>query len=85
MGIKKCMSYRYGADVNYSDGDNTPLMEAARNGHIEIMKYLISHGADIHKTDNSGKTCLHVAVLNDKLDIVQYLASIGADIHHTDE
>ena len=60
-------------------------MEAASERRIEIMKYLIPVGADIHKTDNSGKTCLHVAVLNDKLDIVQYLASIGADIHHTDE
>ena len=60
-------------------------MVAAGMGRIEIMKYLISVGADIHKTDKCGCTCLHFAVLNYELDIVQYLVSIGADIHHTDE
>ena len=34
--------------VNPADGSETPLMAAARHGHLEVIAYLLSHGADVH-------------------------------------
>ena len=55
-------------------GSTTPLHEAARNGHTEIVQALISAGADVHALDENGKTPLHEAVLgNGHSEIVQLL------------
>ena len=38
-----------GADINAINNDGwTPLIYAAREGHIEVVKFLVSVGADIH-------------------------------------
>jgi ankyrin repeat domain-containing protein 17 len=50
-------------------GDCTPLMEAASAGHVDIVRLLIAHGADVNAQSSSGKSFLvgaaviHVAVL----------------------
>ena len=36
-------------------GDCTPLMEAASAGHVEIVKLLLSHNADVNAQSSSGK------------------------------
>jgi beta-lactamase regulating signal transducer with metallopeptidase domain len=40
-----------GANVNLVDGDfaATPLIEAARAGHLMTVKYLVAHGADVNQ------------------------------------
>ena len=30
----------------------TSLLWASRAGHLEVVKYLVNHGADIHAVDN---------------------------------
>ncbi len=30
-------------------------MTAARNGHLEIVEFLVTHGADVNVKDNDGK------------------------------
>lgn len=48
-------------------GDCTPLMEAASAGHVDIVRLLIAHGADVNAQSSSGKsfvvgaTVVHVA------------------------
>src|SRR5262249_1409728 len=37
-----------GAEPNKYDADETPLIRAARCGHLRIVKRLIAAGADIH-------------------------------------
>ena len=37
-------------------GVTTPLHEAARNGHTEIVQALISAGADLNALDENGNT-----------------------------
>ena len=51
-------------------GDCTPLMEAASSGHLEIVKLLISHGADVNAQSSSGNTPLMYACASGKLDLV---------------
>ena len=36
-------------------GDCTPLMEAASGGYVDIVKLLISHGADVNAQSSAGK------------------------------
>ncbi|KAG9398941.1 Ankyrin repeat domain-containing protein 39 [Aphanomyces cochlioides] len=48
-----------GADVNFNDKmGSTPLKQASQNGHVDIVKELLSHGASIdapNKVQRSGK------------------------------
>jgi ankyrin repeat domain-containing protein 17 len=36
-------------------GDCTPLMEAASAGHVDIVRLLIAHNADVNAQSSSGK------------------------------
>ena len=35
--------------------DNTGFVEAAGNGHLNILKFLLTKGASVHEKDNWGK------------------------------
>lgn len=51
-----------GANVNAKGLDNdTPLHDAASNGHLKLIKLLVERGADIHAKNAKGKTPLDVA------------------------
>jgi len=48
-----------GADVNAaSDSGSTPVRSACFMTHLDIVQYLVDHGADIHKPNINGGTCL---------------------------
>lgn len=42
---------------------STALIEAAKNGHVECVRYLLKHGADVRAHTNEGTTAL-IAALN---------------------
>ncbi|MBR0257558.1 MAG: ankyrin repeat domain-containing protein [Synergistaceae bacterium] len=52
-----------GANVNAATGNDsmTPLMYAAKNGHVDTVKVLISAGADIHAKNTGGWNALMFA------------------------
>ena len=58
----------------------SPLMLAATNGRLEIVKLLISYGADIYLRDNERRTALQHAAYNNHSDIMAYLLEHGANI-----
>lgn len=35
-------------------GECTPLMEAASAGHLDIVRLLVAHGADVNAQSSSG-------------------------------
>jgi ankyrin repeat protein len=57
---------------------NNALCWASEDGHLDIVKYLVEHGANIHAS-NDGLLCL--ASYHRHLDIVKYLVDQGANIH----
>ena len=61
-------------------GASTPLMEAAQEGHIDIVKYLINKGANIHAVTNTMDTALTYACANGHTNIAELLISCGANV-----
>ncbi len=67
-----------GVDIEYTGSRaTTALAEASSNGHLTIVKYLISKGANIETFSESG-TPLLLASYEGHLDIVKYLVEKGA-------
>jgi ankyrin repeat protein len=71
-------------DLQYIPSRITPLLVATQNGHAEVVKVLIAHGADpnLAKTDH-GATPLHFASYQGNLEIVQELISHQAELNVT--
>jgi ankyrin repeat protein len=63
----------------------TPLIEAAINGHLSVVKFLVERGADVNKVDADGSSALLAAASGGHLPIVEYLIEHGADINQTDK
>ena len=72
-----------GVDIHTTDADdNTTLMAAAMEGHIEIVKLLIQAGANVHYTSRSHHcTALHVAAMSDHVEIIKLLIEAEADVN----
>lgn len=60
------------------------LYSASTQGHFEVVKYLLSKGANIESCYNNGQTPLCAACLSNKYDIVCLLCKHGANINVTD-
>ncbi|XP_068610337.1 ankyrin repeat domain-containing protein 22 [Brachionichthys hirsutus] len=40
---------------------DTPLIAACRRGNLNVVRYLLDNGADVHLTNKKRRTCLHYA------------------------
>ncbi|RMB96875.1 hypothetical protein DUI87_26944 [Hirundo rustica rustica] len=72
-----------GADIEL--GCSTPLMEAAQEGHLELVKYLLAAGANVHATTATGDTALTYACENGHTDVADVLLQAGADLSKSRE
>jgi len=51
-----------GADINTQASDNaSALYEACKNGHVPVVEFLLSQGADANKANKDGLLPLHIA------------------------
>ena len=68
-------------DVNCVGGllQYTPLLEAAHNGHKDVVELLLDSGADPNQASRSGLTALHTAAYYGCKNMVQLLLDKGAD------
>ena len=55
-------------------------MEAAQEGHVDIVKFLIQRGANVHATTNTGDTALTFACASGHTLIADILLQCGADL-----
>lgn len=73
-----------GADINWQDSrvdGVTALHEASQKGNIEIVKYLLQEGSNVHLQNYNGFTALHVAAYTGENEIVRTLIAAGADVN----
>ena len=77
-------------------GSKTPLLYATREGHLDVARLLLEHGARVELADGNGVTPLINAIVNasiirvnrtgtsDHLKIAQLLLEAGADVNAAD-
>jgi ankyrin repeat protein len=70
--------------IEYGENKTTPLHKAAREGRRDIVKYLLSKGAQVNGRDSDGKTPLVEAVTRGFDDVVDVLLAAGADAKAAD-
>jgi len=76
-----------GADINKrGSGLQTPVMAATLNGHVDIVKLLLSKKADVSIPEQEGYTPIHGAAFQGRPDIMRLLIKHGMNPHdlHTD-
>ncbi|KAJ1261148.1 hypothetical protein BS78_09G006100 [Paspalum vaginatum] len=70
---------RLPVDPKDDDGE-TPLIHAARQGHLHTAKYLLDHGADPSVATNLGATALHHAAGIGNTELMKLLLAKGVDV-----
>uniref|UniRef100_A0A8C3MVW8 Uncharacterized protein n=1 Tax=Geospiza parvula TaxID=87175 RepID=A0A8C3MVW8_GEOPR len=69
-------------DVNAQDsGGWTPIIWAAEHKHIEVIRRLLTRGADVTLTDNEENICLHWASFTGSAEIAEVLLNAQCDLH----
>jgi hypothetical protein len=82
-GVESAMAR--GEDPNNSKAPGlgiSALVAASRNGHLDVVKYLVEHGANVNDQNNElKKSPLLAAAWSRHLDVAEYLLSKGASIN----
>ena len=82
------MLIEYGADVNDVEiGERrkengtrlTPLIAASRTGRLDLVRFLVSKGADVNYQNEFGQSALSKSVMVDEYKVAYYLLQNGAD------
>lgn len=63
----------------------TPLTAAIQSLNVDVVKFLIGKGANVHRKAGGGRTMLHLAAQNGNPQIVEYLIKAGLDANVLDE
>ena len=72
-------------DINGFYDGATPLYYATRANHINVIKFLINHGADVNIGNmEDNETALDIATELGYLDAVKMLIKAGADVNQKD-
>lgn len=81
LAMVKFITERYPALINEAScmfGGRTPLILAASSGQVEVLRFLLSFGADPNLGCASKETPLYFAALSGNVEIVQILLDHGA-------
>ena len=76
-----------GIDVNYrGDGGRTPLYWASTNGHVDIVRHLLSvNGIQVNQARDDGVTALIMASTKGHVDVVRLLLGAeGVEVNQAD-
>jgi len=78
---------RHLTPVNYQsiNEGTTALAAAVIGGFLDIVKYLVEHGADVNLANLRGETPLHLACLGDNDKTISFLLSAGRWLASEDE
>lgn len=57
-----------------------PLCAAARDGNLQVVRYMVDHGENVNCKDGKGRTPLHFAAENGHLEVVKFLVEHSAHV-----
>ena len=77
INVFQNMQKKYDINQQIYEG-NTLLIFSAKEGNLQITKYLCAQGADVNIQNDSGNTALHYAIANQYFSIVDVLKNNGA-------
>jgi ankyrin repeat protein len=60
------------------------LQIAARNGCLDLMKFLVDRGSALGTRGKRGDTLFHLAAYNGHVHVMKWLSSVGVMHHHVD-
>ena len=90
-GVAKLLCEEYGVDVNCNTSETlgeepwkgvTPLMWAARTGHVAVVKALLDNHTNVNaRRTNDGNTALHNAAAKGHTETVKLLLDHHADVN----
>ncbi|XP_063237015.1 E3 ubiquitin-protein ligase MIB1 isoform X2 [Bacillus rossius redtenbacheri] len=69
------------ADPDGVFAGHTALQAASQNGHLEVIKILLRHRADVEIEDKDGDRAVHHAAFGDEPGVMELLAHAGADLN----
>jgi len=81
LPIVKLLVEKYGTDPNILP--DPPIVRAARNGHLHVVKFLHESGADPFLMERGNSNALHRAVGFGNLEVVRYLLE-ATELMHTE-
>ena len=70
----------HGASITSWDKDGwTPLMYAARNGRVEVIKLMIERypKQNLNRRNNKNETALAIAIAHNQTEVVEILKAAG--------
>ena len=67
--------------VKLPDNIKYPLINASTNGYLNVVKYLVQHGANTNVVNARNDLVLRLAAEKGHLAVVKYLLQNNADIH----
>ena len=72
-----------GMSVHTASNSGWPVLHfAAGKGRLEVVRFLVEHGADVKATGGwAEETALHWAAFFGHLEVVRYLVGQGADVN----
>ena len=68
----------YTVYIKNSEYNHLALQHASQKGHLEVVKFLVEKGTNIHDENDFN---VRWASRNGHLDVVKYLVEKGANIH----
>ena len=72
-------------DRRHPDNGMTPLGDAAFNGELEILRFLLNRGVDASYPNRDGTTALHTAAFLCRREMVEQLLERGASIERKND
>ena len=70
--------------VMHASGELSPLLFAAREGHLAISKLLVAAGADLNARAGDGKDSLSLTIFNGNYALASFLIESGAKVNQAD-